>query len=56
MDEVCVEGSVCCGLFELLGGGVNGLTGGCEGAGRQHLNSLGVMNFGVGIDHFLSCF
>ena len=43
-------------LFEACGGGVHGLSRGGKGAGGQHLDSLGLSNFGTGVDHLLSGF
>jgi hypothetical protein len=49
-----VEGAVGPGLFESIGGGVDGLSSGGEGARSQHLDMLGMADFGASIDDFLS--
>ena len=49
-----MEGAVSSGLLETIGGGVHGLSGCGEGTTSEHLNLLGMSNFGTGVDDFLS--
>ena len=51
-----MEGAVGSRLFEACDGGVHCLLSGGEGASGQHLDSLGLTDFGAGIDHLLSSF
>ena len=49
-----MKGVISSRLFESLHRGIHGLTSSGKGAGGQHLDLLGVTDFGPGIDHFLS--
>ena len=51
-----MKGAIGSHLFESCSGGVHGLPSGGEGAGGQHLDLLGMMDFGACVDHLLSSF
>ena len=51
-----MEGAVGPGLFKAFSGGVHSVSGGGEGTSGQHLDLLGVSDFGTSVDDFLSSF
>ena len=51
--DVRVKGSVGSCLFDPFHRGIHGLTSGGESTECQHFDSLGLSNFGAGVDHFL---
>ena len=55
-EEVGVKSAISSCLLEACRRSIDSLLGGCESASSQQFDLLSVTYFGVGINHFLSCF
>ena len=53
LEQVRVEDTISPGLFESHHRSVNSLPGSCESTCSQHLDLLGMVNFGAHVDYFL---